>query len=138
MTASAKSDKSTAHQIPLRNRHRIVCTTRSSGSLTSLKLSGRRWGTGKCAQSPRDDQLCRPSLPLYRTGRAPSWASVSVLLPQRHSRSRGGACLQRLSLSSIEHICVYACEAHCEHWRALVHMRCIYFSFSLDAFWAQA
>ena len=41
VTASAKGDGSTTHRNPLRNRHRIVCTTRSSGSLASMKLNGR-------------------------------------------------------------------------------------------------
>ena len=148
MTAAATSDGSTAHGNPLRNRHRIVCATRPSGSLASMKLNGRRWGTGKCAQSPRDDQPCRPSLP--RDKRRISCIGPGehlrghpcqfLVLPQGRSRSRGGACFcsacpcRRLSI--------------CDYTRALwrdastgehrAHMRCIYFSFSLDALWAQA
>ena len=149
MTVSARSNGSTAQPNPLRNRHKkIVCTARSPGSLTSSRLNGRRWGTGKCAQSQRDDQQCRPSLP--RDKRRISCIGPGehlrghpcqfLVLPQGRSRSSGNACFcsacpcRRLSI--------------CDYTRALwrdastgehrAHMRCIYFSFSLDALWAQA
>ena len=162
MTASVRSNGSTAHQNPLRNRHRVVCTTRSSGSLASMKLNGRRSGTGKCAQSPRDDQPCRPSLPRGNIGRAPSWAPEGIscigpgehprghprqsfLLPQRQSRSRGGACF--CGACPCRRLSVYTCiDSSDFDWRDAStgeHSRthddaCTSVFPLLDALWAQA
>ena len=148
MTAAARSNGSTAQPNPLRNRHRTVCTTSSAGSLTSMKLYGRRWGMGKYAQSPWDDQLCRPSLLRDNAGKMSGEISCTgpgehlrghpchfLLLPQRHSRSRGGACF----------VSACPCRLIICHARTLIGAMqsrtydvCTYAAFSLDAFWAQA
>ena len=156
MIASVRSNRSTAHQNPLRNRHRTVCTIGSAGPIVSSKLSGRRQGMGKCAQSPRDDQLYRQSLPRDKIGRAPARASESEIpctgpdehlrghpcrffLPQRQSQSRGSACL---CICPCRRLIDYAYTDFDLHDASTGEHSRTYdvctSAFSLDAFWAQA
>ena len=74
--------------------HGEMCSITKGGSTLSTELTKRQNALANF---------------LYRTGRAPSWAPVSVFDFASEAFSVEGRCLFLQSLSSIEHLCVQAC-----------------------------